>query len=301
MFSSTCTNAPNLRQAARPALPPPCPAGYFFSASAQGSPSACLSPREIRLSAGFTPSITTSTVSPGLQHIGRLPHLLRPRHLRQVDQSVESRLQFDERAEIGEPRNRALHPLAGVILVSRRRPGIGLQLLHAQRNPLLRRVHLQNLDLDLLADRQHVRRFIDAPARNVGHVHHAVHAADVDERAVIHQGANRARDHRAFLQIRIHFASRAFARSSSSTDAAIHHRVFLRHVQLDDAAGDLLAHQLLHLGHIARAAARSRHERAQPDVDRKTALDHRGHLARNRTAFLRTPSPAPTSPSAARS
>ena len=41
------------------------PGANFSAAPAQGSPSACFSPSEMRRSAGFTLRITASTVSPG--------------------------------------------------------------------------------------------------------------------------------------------------------------------------------------------------------------------------------------------
>ena len=62
--SASCTNAPNFGKADDgPSTTPP--TGYFCFASAQGSPSACFKPNEMRRSPAFTPSTTTSTVSPG--------------------------------------------------------------------------------------------------------------------------------------------------------------------------------------------------------------------------------------------
>ena len=56
--------------------------------------------------------------------------------------------------------------------------------------------------------------------------------------------------------------------------AAVHHHVFIGHVELDDPAADLLADQLLHLGGVFGAAARGRHERAHAHVHAQPALDH---------------------------
>src|ERR1022692_3787420 len=63
--SATCTNAPNFWMLVTgPSTTEP--TGNFCAASAQGSPSACLRPSEMRRSGALTPSTTTSTVSPGL-------------------------------------------------------------------------------------------------------------------------------------------------------------------------------------------------------------------------------------------
>ena len=64
--------------------------------------------------------------------------------------------------------------------------------------------------------------------------------------------------------------------------AAIHHHVFVGHVELDDAAADLLADQLFHGGGVALSAARGGHERAHSHVHAEAALDHGGYRAQDR-------------------
>src|SRR5208337_495504 len=62
--SESCTNAPNLVMLVTgPSTTEP--TANLCATSAHGSPSACLRPKEMRRSAAFTPSIMTSTVSPG--------------------------------------------------------------------------------------------------------------------------------------------------------------------------------------------------------------------------------------------
>src|SRR6266700_3603878 len=64
MPSATCTNTPNLvRLTTGPSTADP--TGNFSATSAQGSPSACFNPSDMRCSPAFTPRITASTVSPG--------------------------------------------------------------------------------------------------------------------------------------------------------------------------------------------------------------------------------------------
>ncbi len=214
-----------------------------------------------------------------------------------MNQAVEPRFQFHERAEIGHARNRAFHAIAHVILLGGRGPRVRLQLFQAERNPLLRRIHLQDLDVEFLPDRQHIGRLVHPAVRDIGHVQHAVHAANIDERAVIEQAAHSAVHHHADLQL----AEPRFFRFGAlffENHAAVDDDVFFFGVELDDPAGDFLADQRLHLRHVARAAARSRHERAHADIDREPALDHRGDDAGNRELFRRMLSAAPTSLSA---
>ncbi len=59
-------------------------------------------------------------------------------------------------------------------------------------------------------------------------------------------------------------------------DAAVDDYIFLGGVELGDAAGDLGADELFHLGDFARAGARSGHEGADADVDGEAALDDGG-------------------------
>ena len=54
------------------------------------------------------------------------------------------------------------------------------------------RVEADNVDIDLVADGQHVGRLLDAAPAQLGDVHHAVNAADVNERTVGRQGLDNA-------------------------------------------------------------------------------------------------------------
>ncbi len=63
----------------------------------------------------------------------------------------ESRLEFDERPEVGNAGDLAGDHGAGGVFVDGRRPGILRQLLHPQTDFLLLGVERQNLDVDRLA------------------------------------------------------------------------------------------------------------------------------------------------------
>src|SRR4029077_3980679 len=80
--------------------------------------------------------------------------LLGPRHLRDVDQTFDARLELDERAVVGDVGDAALDAGAERILALDALPRIIEQLLHAERDAVRLVVDLDDLDLDGLADAQ---------------------------------------------------------------------------------------------------------------------------------------------------
>ena len=83
--------------------------------------------------------------------------LLGPRHFGNVDQAFDARLQFDERAVVGDVGDAALQARAERILGLDALPRIGLKLLHAERDAVGLVVDLDDLHLDLLADVEALR------------------------------------------------------------------------------------------------------------------------------------------------
>ena len=111
--------------------------------------------------------------------------LLRPAHLRDVDQAFDARLQLHEGAVVGDVRHGALDARADRILGLDRLPRIGLQLLHAERDALRLRVDADDLHLHRVADVEDLGRVVDAAPGHVGDVQQAVDAAQIDEGAVV--------------------------------------------------------------------------------------------------------------------
>src|SRR5262249_9348296 len=138
-----------------------------------------------------------------LDHVAGLPGFLRPRHFREVDQSFNAGLKFHKRAELGHARHNATHALAGFVLLSRRVPGMWLQLFQPDRDSPLARIvaDLEHASLNRLTDGEHVRRLADTTPRNIAYVEQGVHAADVDEGAVIGQAADDAANCLTFLDL----------------------------------------------------------------------------------------------------
>ena len=77
-----------------------------------------------------------------------------------------------------------------------------------------------------------------------------VHAADIDEGAIVGQAADGAVHRLAFLDLRV-AAFLDGALFFFEHRAAVHHDVFIRDIELDDAAANFLPDQLFHLGRVA--------------------------------------------------
>ena len=127
--------------------------------------------------------------------------LLGPRHFGDVDEALDARLQLDERAVVGDVGDAALEARADRILGLDALPRIVLQLLHAERDAVGLVVDLDDLDLHLLADVEHLGRVVDAPPGDVGDVQQAVDAAEVDERAVVGDVLDHAVDDLALFEV----------------------------------------------------------------------------------------------------
>ena len=108
-----------------------------------------------------------------------------------VHQALDALLDADERAErhqLGDPAGDDLADLVGPRELL---PRVFLRGLQRQRDALAVHVHVQDLDRDLLADLDDLARVVDVLPGKLGHVHEAVHAAEVDERAEVDDRARR--------------------------------------------------------------------------------------------------------------
>src|SRR5262245_51108476 len=97
-----------------------------------------------------------------VEHIGRMADLAHPAHVADVQQAINALLDLDESAIIREVADDALDLRVRRIALGHLVPGVGLHLFDAQRNLLLVLVDVEDLHFDLVADRHHFVRMVDA-------------------------------------------------------------------------------------------------------------------------------------------
>ena len=209
----------------------------------------------------------------GRNDLAGMDVLLGPRHLGDVDEAFDARLQLDERAVVGDVGDAALEALADGVARLDRRPRIFLKLLHAERDAVRLVVDLDDAHLHLLADAQHFGRMVDAPPGDVGDVQQAVDAAEVDERAVVGDVLDRAVDHLTLGEVGDDLVAllgaalfeHGAARDDDVAAAAIH-------LQDLERLGDV--HQRRDVAHRADVDLAARQERHRAvEVDGEAALD----------------------------
>src|ERR1700733_2392015 len=127
--------------------------------------------------------------------------LLGPRHFRDVDQAFDARLQFDERAVVGDVGDAAGEPRIERILGLDALPRIVQELLHAERDAVGFVIDLDDLHLHRLADGQNFGRVVDPAPGDIGDMQQAVDAAEVDERTVIGDVLDHAVDDLALFEV----------------------------------------------------------------------------------------------------
>src|SRR6202007_592504 len=127
--------------------------------------------------------------------------LLGPRHLRNVDQALDTGFEFDESAIVGDVGDAALETRADRIFRLDALPWIVEQLFHTERDAVRLVVDLDDLDLHLLADIEHFGGVIDAPPGDIGDVQEPIDAAQIDESAVVGDVLDHAVDDLALFEI----------------------------------------------------------------------------------------------------
>ena len=182
---------------------------------------------------------------------------------------------------VREAHDLALHTRADRVLLGHADPGILAQLLVAERHPLALRIEVEDDDVDLVADLEHLARVRDATPRHVRDVQQAIDAAEVGERTVVGD----VLDHAAKDVARHEPRDRdllLFCASCVENGLARYDHVGATAVDLDHADLDLLALHCLEVPHRTQIHLRTRQECAHADVDRKAALDAIGNDASDR-------------------
>src|SRR5690554_3011177 len=123
--------------------------------------------------------------------------MLLPAHLRDVDQPVDARGDLDEGAEWGQAHDDAFDLAANIKLVVNPLPRVVLGRLDRQADAQIAALLLfdiEDFDLDGVALGDHVRGLVDRAVAQLRDMHHALDAADVDERAEVEHAGDLAAD-----------------------------------------------------------------------------------------------------------
>src|SRR5215813_13715758 len=199
--------------------------------------------------------------------------LLGPRHLGDVDEAFDAGLELHERTVVGDVGDAALEAGADGIFGLDALPRIVLQLLHAERDAVGLVVDLDDLDLHLLADIEHLGGVIDAPPRDVGDVQKTVDAAEINECAVIGDVLDHAVDDLTFFEV-LHQFLALFGARLFEHGAARHHDVAAAAIHFQDLEGLRLIHQRGDVADRADIDLAARQKRHRPvEVDGEAALD----------------------------
>ena len=111
-----------------------------------------------------------------LDDLGGVRDLLCPAHVRDVEQAVYALLDLHEGSVGGQVADRALDDRAGRVVVVHQVPGIGLGLLHTERDLLLVVIDREHHDAHLLPAVHELRGVVDAP--RPGHLGDVYQALD---------------------------------------------------------------------------------------------------------------------------
>ena len=152
-------------------------------------------------------------------------------------------------------------------------PRIVEQLLHAERDAVGLVVDLDDLDLHLLADVEHLGRVIDAAPRDVGDVQQAVDAAEVHERAVVGDVLHHAVDDLALFEV-LHQLLALFGAGLFQDGAARDDDVAAAAIHLQDLERLVDVHQRRDVADRPDVDLAARQERDRAvEIDREAALD----------------------------
>src|SRR5205807_2503877 len=218
--------------------------------------------------------------------LGRVAHVAGPAHLGDVHEAFDPRLELDERPVVGDRHDLALHARPYRILRGHVLPRVRLQLLQAEADALALPVDVEDLDFDLLADLDHLRRMRHAPVAHVGDVQQAVHAPQIDERAEIGDVLDDAFAHLTDLQL-LHEDVALGLALRFEQHAPAHHDVAAALVELDDLELEALPQQLVDVGHPPQRDLAAGEERIHAhQVDHDAALDLLDQGARYRLVLL---------------
>ncbi len=159
-----------------------------------------------------------------------------------MNEPFDAGLELHEGAVVGDVGDAALESRAHGIFRLDALPGIILQLLHAERDAVGLVIDLDDLDLHLLADVEHLGGMVDPPPGDVGDVQKPIDAAEIDEGAVVGDVLDHAVDDLALFEV-LHQLLALLGTRLFQHRAARHHDVAAAAIHFEDLEGLRLVHQ----------------------------------------------------------
>ena len=190
-----------------------------------------------------------------------------------MNEAFDPGLEFHERAVVRDVGHATLIAGAHGILRLDALPRIVLQLLHAERDAVGLVVDLDDLDLHLLADIEHLGRMIDTPPGDIGHVEKTIDAAEIHEGAVVGDVLDHAVDDLPFFEVLHQFLALLGARLFQHR-ASRHDDVAAPPIHFENLERLRLIYQRRHVADRADIDLAARQERhGTVEVDGEAALD----------------------------
>ena len=208
-----------------------------------------------------------------LHDLVRVDVLVRPVHLRHVDEPLHPFLDLDEAAVVGDVRHAPEQPRALGISPRDVHPRIGPELLQPERYPRALAIEPEHLDLDLVADIDDLGRVLDPLPRHVGDVQQAVDPSEVHECAVVGQVLHDTGQHGSLLEaLEQRFALGGVLLLDHRAPRDDH--VVAAAIELDHLEVQRLAFEVGGIAHRAHVDERPGQECTDVvDVDSESALD----------------------------
>src|SRR5262249_14950505 len=199
--------------------------------------------------------------------------------------ALDAREDLDERAERDHLRHLAVDHVAFLVRLEHLLPRIGLRLLEAERDALALAVDVEHLDVDRLADLEHLGRVVDVRPRKLGDVNQPVHAVEVDEGAEVDDVRDLPLDDVAGVEL-VEDALPLILALFLEHGTTRENDVVARPFELDHLAAKLLAEELVQILHAADVDQRRRQEAAHAEVEDQAALHDLDDTAVDRLAGL---------------
>ena len=210
--------------------------------------------------------------------LGGVAYALVPAHLAHVYEPLDALLELHEGPVVGYGDHLACHPAVDGVLGLHLVPGVGLQLLVAEADPLALHVELEHHDFDLVPDGEYLRGVTDPAPGHIGDMEQPVDTAQIDEGPVVGEVLEDAFHLEALLED-FHRPVLGLLPLLLQQHPPGQHYVAALAVELDDFHLELLADECLKVSYGAQVDLAAWQKRPQPHIDGQPALDAREDAA----------------------